>query len=96
MVTSLKEILSTPIERKPTGLRDVKGVEIHTGDIVEFYFDLDFGCSSEPNADFTRMRDLVVEINNKIFFVCAYGAAFAHRYVDYCTVIGNDPALIDT
>lgn len=84
------------VERKSTGLFDMDGREIFTGDIVEFYFSADRGHSKVPNSHYTRMRDLVVEENGEFCFVCGWGRSFAWRHSDYCRVIGTDPSLVDT
>jgi hypothetical protein len=83
-------------KREATGLEDIEGTEIFTGDIVEFYFNESRGYSSQPKMGFVRMHDIVNKINGKIYFCCAFGGCYAYRAVDYCKVIGNDPALIDT
>jgi hypothetical protein len=82
--------------REPTGLRDMDGREIFTGDVVEFYFCADKGYSREPSANYTRMRDLVVKQDGDFYFVCEFGGSYAWRHNDFCRVIGDGPTLVDT
>lgn len=88
-------------KRISTGLKDQFGTLIHTGDIIEFYFN----CDLNPNApkwkkggwkDYTRMRDLVKKIDGEFYAVCEWGCAFLWRYNKTCKVIGTNKKLIDT
>ena len=88
--------LSEYCDREPTGILDMDGNEIYTGDIVEFYFCADKGHSKVPDRAYTKMRDLVIKDNGICYFVCAFGKSYASRHSDYCRVIGADLALIDT
>lgn len=81
---------------KPTNLQDMDGTTICIGDIVEFHYHSEMGHSKTPHEAYTRMRDLVEEIEGVVYFTCAFGGSFAYRHVDFCRVIGTDQALIDT
>ena len=82
--------------KKPIGLCDKNGTEIQTGDVVEFYFDENLGYSMEPDKKYTRMRDVVTEYENKFYFSCHYGSAFAWRHNKYCQIIGTDLSLVNS
>jgi hypothetical protein len=84
------------MERKPIGLKDNDGVEIHVGDVVEFFFCADHGAGMLPQdvceCPPTRMVDEVIEDGGKFYFQCpGHGGAFAWRYNDVCRVIGTLP-----
>lgn len=90
-------------ERTFTGQADQSGTPIHTGDIIEFYFSPDCEPNNPfwkkkgyKNKDYTRMRDLVEEIDGKFYATCFAGGAFLHRYAAHSKIIGTDPKLIDT
>jgi hypothetical protein len=88
------ESIETGLE---TGLTDITGKPILTGDIVEFFFDFYQGYSSDPECGYTRMRDIVsIEETGEVMFMCRMGGCFTWRAVSYCRVIGTDPSLIDT
>jgi uncharacterized phage protein (TIGR01671 family) len=78
--------------KESIGLKDCKGTDIREGDIVEFWFSADgMRSSSTPQDDLTHMVDTVRIINGRAFFYCpdVGNGAFAWRFNEVCTVIGN-------
>ena len=82
-------------EREYIGWKDKNGNKIHTGDVVEFYFDADTGHNCKRDLEH-RMRDLVEKIDGKFYFTCCAGGAFPFRHNEHCEIIGTDKSLIDT
>ncbi len=77
--------------KEPIGYTDKNGTDIREGDLVEFWFDADFGVSPVAHDDYTRMVDVVEIIDGKPYFTDKdiEGSAFAWRFAHACSVIGN-------
>lgn len=89
--------------RRPTDFVDRDGAVIHIGDVVEFYAGEPYLFAgyalydSEPGQhNLTLMRDVVLEKDGVIYFVCGYGGCRAEKAAHVCKVIGRDMALVDT
>lgn len=88
--------------RRPIGLRDRNKKEIYVGDVVEFYAGEPFLFSgyaiyrARKSGDLTLMRDVVVWLDGKAYFVCGFGGCLATRAAHVCRVIGQDISLVDT
>lgn len=80
-------------EIHPTGLSDMDGKPIHTGDIVEFYFEpgTNFGVPFHSKEEKQHSVDVVVQIDRVFYFVSpsTQGGARAWRYNQVCKVIGD-------
>lgn len=76
--------------KEPIGLNAANGQPILEGDIVEFRFDAD-NEHDEVASNGTLMRDVVVNLDNTWFFIepDLKSGAFAYRFADRCTVVGN-------
>ena len=80
------------VVRSPIGKKDKLGVEIHRGDIVEFFVDGSSGSAVQLDTgdDTQRQVDVVAEVKGCDYFICDMGlGALAFRYSDGCRVIGN-------
>ena len=84
------------MNREYIGLDDKDGNQIHVGDVVEFYFDTIHGPSAEPLPGSILMKCVIIKTDGKYFFWLPQTVAFAWRFAEYCTIIGQDPGLVDT
>ena len=80
----------TPTQ-EPTGMHAASGAEIHTGDIVEFWFDEARGYSATAVTWGTRMVDVVERINGAFYTVQfdVVGGSHLWRVDDSCTIVGS-------
>lgn len=84
------------MDREYTGFLDRAGNKIYVGDVIEYYFTGPCSYSHEPIAGYTCMRDLVVSREGEYYAMCGLGGAYLWRCHKYCTVIGQNEALVDT
>lgn len=81
--------------REPTGFADANGVEIRTGDLVQFYIDEHTrAMSATPvngDDDVTRFVDVVVKLQGEFISVSidACGSKSIAGIYPVCTIVGN-------
>lgn len=70
-----------------TKYKDIAGRVICLGDTVEFYWDQHLGYSDVPDNRYTKMTDLVEEIEGVVYFTCEFGGGYAWRHAEHCRVV---------
>lgn len=96
MPTDFEEFVAMLRERSPvpkaTGMHDVNGRELFTGDLIEFWFSPEAGFSTREVAGAIRMVDVVEQCDNGSFAAMNFdtlGGAHLWKFDGCCLSVGN-------